>query len=228
MLPEQKTQRTRLSTIRRLLAIYSADDTDAYGTIQQVFTDEAKHALYGESGSAESSLRYFEEIVEKYGDCDDFEQYMALDMLSYLPGDILPKVDIASMAFGLEARSPFLDHELVDFVCRLPRDYKVDLKRRKKLLIDATADVLPEAIQRRGKRGFGVPISEWLRGDLAPMLHEMLDDQDWNLNGIFSMAALREMVDGHVSQSADYGNQLWVLLCYKLWVEEVHKAGVNG
>jgi asparagine synthase (glutamine-hydrolysing) len=228
MLPEQKAQRTRLSTIRRLLTIYSNNDTDAYGTIQQVFSDDAKQSLCGDAGSIQSSLHYFESIVSPYADCDDFEQYMALDMLSYLPGDILPKVDIASMAFSLEARSPFLDHELVDFVCQLPRDYKVDLKRRKKLLIDAAEDVLPPTIQQRGKRGFGVPISEWLRGDLQPMLRGMLHDSSWNVNGIFSMSVLRNMVDAHVSGAADYGNQLWVLLCYKLWVEEVHQAVADG
>lgn len=223
LLPADRDMRTRLGTLRRLLAIYARDGVEAYGVMHTVFSETAKQQLYDPETAEQSvqrTLAGFERILAECGIEDRMGRYMALDLQSYLPGDVLAKVDIATMAFGLEARSPFLDHDLVDFVTRLPRRYKAGLRYRKRLLIDAVADVLPEAIKRRGKRGFGVPVAEWLRGSLRPMLEEMAADTSWNLHGLLAMPRIGRMVREHVAGTHNHAVRLWALLCYRLWVEE--------
>lgn len=223
VLPQRRESRTRLSTIRRLLEIFSHTGVQAYGVIQQVFSDPLKTEIYGNlpESPLPAGLHFLEETMRRGTAADAVEAFMELDLLTYLPADILPKVDIASMSFALEARSPFLDHELVEFVSLLPRRYKVTMRKRKRLLLDAVADLLPPAIQRRGKLGFGVPISSWLRQDLRPMLEHLRGDH-WNVDGIFDSTAVNRLIDRHLSGAEDLGGPLWALLCFSIWVEEVH------
>ena len=92
------------------------------------------------------------------------------DVLTYLPCDILTKVDIASMAYSLECRCPFLDHEVAELAARMPIELKLSHSGGKRILIDTFHDLLPPAIQTRSKMGFGVPLDHWFRGELRPLL----------------------------------------------------------
>jgi asparagine synthase (glutamine-hydrolysing) len=146
---------------------------------------------------------------------------MAADYSSYLPGDLLVKVDIASMACSLEARSPLLDHELVEFVARLPVELKVSPFKSKILLRRAMQGILPDQILDRRKMGFGAPAGAWLRGPLRAMVEELARTSKAADAGLINGAGMRALVQDHVSRRADRTVLLWNLLMLELWMREV-------
>jgi asparagine synthase (glutamine-hydrolysing) len=158
--------------------------------------------------------------MNAYTECpsrDFVTRTMCADVLTYLPCDILNKVDIASMTYGLEARCPFLDHEVVDLAAALPLEWKMQRGRGKKILIETFADLLPPAIQRRSKMGFGVPLDHWFRGELAPLLKEVLLDRRSLDRGLFRPQAVEQLVNEHVSGRWDHSYRLWSLLVFEMW-----------
>jgi asparagine synthase (glutamine-hydrolysing) len=139
------------------------------------------------------------------------------DVLAYLPYDLLTKVDIASMAAGLECRSPYLDHELVAFALSLPLDWKLDARGGKRILKDWAADLLPHEIIHRPKMGFGVPVGEWFRNELRNLLTERLTAPDALCSRIFRRPWLNALLDEHLSGRATHEHRLWALLMLELW-----------
>jgi asparagine synthase (glutamine-hydrolysing) len=137
---------------------------------------------------------------------------------SYLPDDLLVKADRCTMANSLEARSPFLDRELVEYVASLPDDMKLRGRRTKVILREAFADLLPPAIQRRGKMGFGVPLGTWFRGDLRDYMRDLLLAPDARYRDMLSAPFVETLVSRHLSGEANYGHQLWSLLCFEQWL----------
>jgi len=132
-----------------------------------------------------------------------------LDLATYLPGDLLPKSDIASMAHSLELRSPLLDTRVVELGVSLP----ASLKRGKLALRRAFADDLPPAVAGRGKAGFGVPLARWFRGDLRELAADVLaTDRGW-----FERAAVERLLADHAAGRADNGHRLWTLVMLELW-----------
>src|SRR5262245_1395174 len=145
---------------------------------------------------------------------------MAVDVASYLPYDLLVKVDIASMANSLEARSPFLDHEAMEFAARLPVEIKFRGGRLKSLLKRAFADLLPPENVNRRKMGFGVPVGQWFRGPLRDLLRDALLSPRSLERGYFRESEVRRLVDEHLERRADHSFQLWNLLMLELWHRE--------
>ncbi len=137
---------------------------------------------------------------------------------SYLPDDLLVKADRCTMANSLEARSPFLDRELIEYVAALPDDLKLRGRRTKVILREAFADLLPPAIQRRGKMGFGVPLGTWFRGDLKDYMRDLLLAPDARYRDTLSAPFVERLVSRHLSGEANYGGQLWSLLCFEEWL----------
>jgi asparagine synthase (glutamine-hydrolysing) len=138
------------------------------------------------------------------------------DTMTYLPGDLLAKVDIATMAHSLEARSPLLDHHLVEFAARLPSRYKLD-GTGKVVLRRAVQDLLPEAILRRPKKGFGVPLGRWFRGELRGYLEDTLLSSRAQSRPFFDARAVAALVRAHGKHGRDHSAQLWALLVLELW-----------
>ncbi|WP_420264348.1 asparagine synthase (glutamine-hydrolyzing) [Candidatus Magnetominusculus dajiuhuensis] len=139
----------------------------------------------------------------------------------YLHDDILVKVDRASMMHSIEVRSPFLDKSLAEFVNRLPSRMKMNIFSRKYILKKAMKNILPTNIIGRKKKGFGIPLSKWFRGELRGLLQDtFLTKQKWS-NGIFRHEAVAGLVKDHINGKRDNGKQIWTLLVYKLW-EEAH------
>jgi asparagine synthase (glutamine-hydrolysing) len=139
-----------------------------------------------------------------------------LDVETYLPGDLLLKADLASMAHSLELRSPLLDHEVVELGLALPRSLKTQGRQGKVALRRAFAADLPADVASRGKTGFGVPLGRWFREDLRELAHEaMAADRGW-----FRPAEVRRLLDEHGSGRADHGHRLWCLLMLELWVRQ--------
>lgn len=135
----------------------------------------------------------------------------------FLLDDILVKVDRCSMMHSLEVRAPFLDRSVAEFVARLPAHYKLRGFKRKYLLKKACADVLPREILTRNKRGFQIPVAQWLRGELRPLVEELLGEDFLRQQGLFNTEAVRRLVDSHVSGQADLRKPLWTLLVLQLW-----------
>jgi asparagine synthase (glutamine-hydrolysing) len=183
------------------------------------FTEEAKAALYGGSPAAtfEPSSRLIEQVLSGAGPLDGVDAALRADTFFYLPNDLLVKMDIASMAFGLEARSPLLDHELLEFAACLPASMKVRGVRLKWLLKRLGGKVLPQPVTRRVKQGFAVPLEAWFRGPLGAFARDVLLSKPAAAGGLFDTRAIQRLLDDHASGRAQYGHHLWTLIVFALW-----------
>ena len=137
----------------------------------------------------------------------------------FMLDDILVKVDRCSMLHSLEVRAPFLDRDAAEFVARLPIRHKLHGFRRKYLLKKAFADVLPPEILHRNKRGFQIPVADWLRGRMRPLLEDLLGEEALRRRGLFNPQAVRRLMEAHFSGRADMRKPLWTLLVLHLWLE---------
>ncbi len=152
------------------------------------------------------------------------ERMMLADQMTYLPDDLLAKVDRASMAVSLEARVPLLDHRLVEFSWRLPRQYKVRDGRGKWILRQSAYRRVPRALLEREKVGFTVPIREWLRGPLRPWAEAMLTPEKLEATGLLAPAAVRAAWDRFQAGQGDDGLGLWALCQLQAWCERWQQA----
>ena len=158
---------------------------------------------------------------------DPVTRAMVSDLVTYLPGDLLVKVDLASMAHSLECRGPFLDHRVVELAVAMPVDHKIRFRkgRSKVVLKQAFSDLLPASIKTRPKMGFGVPIGRWFRNELKAELKEVLLDPTCLNRGIFRPAAINRLVDEHTRQEREHSHRLWALLMLELWFRQHMDSG---
>jgi len=146
------------------------------------------------------------------------------DVNNYLPDDLLVKMDVATMAYALEARSPFLDQKVMEFMARVPARLKLRGGESKHLLKSALRGIVPDAILDRPKQGFGVPLGSWLRGGLKEMLIDAVLSERALSRGYFKPAAVREMVNDQLSGGDRYQYPLWDLLLLERW----HQIYIDG
>jgi asparagine synthase (glutamine-hydrolysing) len=151
-----------------------------------------------------------------------------VDQQTYLPGDLLVKMDIATMAHGLEARSPLLDHELLELAAALPARFKVLGRRKKIALRAALRGLVPDALIDRPKQGFQVPMAEWLRTDLREMAREALLGGHACAQGVLRPQVVRGLLERHLAHEEDNSAILWSILVFELWHEQVVNAGPAG
>jgi asparagine synthase (glutamine-hydrolysing) len=150
---------------------------------------------------------------------DALSRSLALYQDTYLPEDILTKVDRASMACGLEVRAPFLDANLVDFIQALPPAFKFGRNQTKRLLKRAAAGRLPQSILTRPKKGFGIPVGSWLRGPLSPLMNQLLGNDCLKRQGLFRAEEVSRRIAEHQSGRRDHRKPLWTLLIFQLWYD---------
>ena len=150
---------------------------------------------------------------------NEIERMQFLDINFYMAEDILTKVDRAAMAVSLETRAPFLDPRVGQFAASIPVDYKLRGRKGKFILKHAVKDLLPREILSRPKKGFGIPIAEWLKGRLNPLLHDMLAPHKLNQQGIFNAERVQRLIREHESNAASHHKELWTLLVFQLWYD---------
>ncbi len=188
------------------------------------FRNATKEKLYTEEFlTAVRNADSMDIIAERFHEAEAdnlLDRLLYTDVNLYLPETLLVKIDIASMANSLEARSPFLDHRLMEFVARLPADWKLSGGTTKVILRELFRDKLPEGILRRGKMGFGVPLAQWFRTELKDMLYDLLLDRRSVERGYFREEFIREMIDEHISGRWNWQYQLYNLLMLELWHRE--------
>ncbi len=147
----------------------------------------------------------------------EIERMQFLDLNFYLAEDILTKVDRASMAVSLEVRAPFLDPRIAQFAAGLPLEYKLKGSQGKYILKKAMKDLLPKNILNRPKKGFGIPIAEWLKTRLNPLMHDLLDSNRLKNQGLFNPEFVQKLIKEHETNAASHYKQLWTLLVFQLW-----------
>lgn len=150
---------------------------------------------------------------------EDFNELLLTDMQLVLPGDMLTKVDLMSMANGLEVRVPFLDHNVVNFGFSLPVDFKIDASYRKKIVQDTFRDILPKELYQRPKKGFEVPLLKWLKTDLKDMVNnDLLADEFIEEQGIFKVSEIQKLKQKLFSGNPeDIHARIWSLLVFQNW-----------
>jgi asparagine synthase (glutamine-hydrolysing) len=188
------------------------------------FTEAEKHALYTDemraSLQATPSNAILEESFRQALAKSRLDRTMSTDTQNYLPGALLPKVDRMTMAHSLEARSPFLDHEVMELAARLPESLKVRGRQTKRILRELFAELLPPAITRRGKMGFSVPLGLWFRGPLATPLREILLAKDARIFQYLRRTGIEELFAQNAAGRADHGKRLWALLNLEVWLQK--------
>ena len=230
-IPVSVKAKTRLRRVRRMLEGIGQPVATRYLGWVTMFDEASRGALYSDDfldhladagaanpeGADPSSVlaRAFRAAPKR----DAVTQATIADILTYLPGDLLVKVDIASMAHSLECRGPFLDHRVVELALAMPIRRKLRLRggRSKVILKRAFADLLPPAIRARPKMGFGVPLDRWFRGELKDELRSVLLDPVALGRGLFRPEAVEHMIDEHISSKRDHAYRLWALLMLELW-----------
>jgi asparagine synthase (glutamine-hydrolysing) len=199
--PARRQPRSTLFRLRRFLEVAAAPADERYGRLVEVFPLELRRRLWTDEALAHATSSYL----------PDAGDLRLVDVESYLPGDLLPKADLASMAVSLELRSPFLDHRVVELGLALPHE----LSSGKAALRRAFAADLPPEIAGRGKAGFGVPLDRWFRGELRPLAEDLLlGGAD---RGLFRRGELERLLREHAERRADHGHRLWCLCMLELW-----------
>jgi asparagine synthase (glutamine-hydrolysing) len=148
---------------------------------------------------------------------DFLNRRMYLDIRTWLPDQMLTKVDRATMAHGLEARLPFLDHRLVEFAMGLPGEAKFTIGRLKRFLKEAFRELLPASIRHRRKHGFEVPLDEWLRGPLRDLARDALAPPRLAAHGLFEPMEVGRLLDEHEARSRNWSREIYGLLVFQMW-----------
>ena len=222
-LPGFEDRPRMLRRAKRFITAASMPAVERYLKWVSAFDEEATRNLYSESFEHETARYRTASILEpwfaKANGAGIIDAALLTDTMTYLPNDLLVKMDIASMAVSLEARSPFLDHHLMEYAASLPESLKLRGMTTKYLLKRVLKQLVPQENLTRSKMGFGVPIGYWFRGAMKQFLRETLLSEKALLRGLFKPEAVRRLVDRHVDAKADHSHRLWSLLMLELWFE---------
>ncbi|HEU0217891.1 MAG TPA: asparagine synthase (glutamine-hydrolyzing) [Stellaceae bacterium] len=208
----------KLQRIRDVLEASAGRAEQRYGGTIVFFADRDKAAGYGEAMRSHLDHSALDLLAPYFAAANGLVAGANwADLHTYLPDDLMVKVDVASMAHGLETRSPLLDHVLLEWVAGIPADVKLAGGRTKALFKRAMEPYLPREVIYRKKMGFGVPIDEWLRAELKPLAYDTLLSPSARERGLFRSDYVRGLLDEHCSGTRDHHYRLWALLMLELW-----------
>jgi len=190
------------------------------------FSVDEQQRLLTEDVRSQTSDDIYKDAREMLQHCDandNVERMQFLDINFYMAEDILTKVDRAAMAVSLETRAPFLDPRVGQFAASLPLNYKLHGSQGKYILKKAVEPLLPANILQRKKKGFGIPIAEWLKGRLNPLMHDLLAENRLKDQGLFEPHFVTQLIREHETGVASNHKQLWTLLVFQLWYDQFLK-----
>jgi asparagine synthase (glutamine-hydrolysing) len=193
-----------------------------------------RHTLWMGSFSPEDKASLFNpEVYERLSSHDSFSPVrdylikakanhplhaiLYLDAKLYLQDDLLVKVDRASMANSLEVRVPFLDHTFVDFITHLPPEFKLRGLKTKYLMKKTAGPLLPKNIIHRPKKGFGIPVAKWIKGELRELFEDTFNSESIRREGLFNPVFISQMLYDHINGRVDYRKPLWTLFMFQKW-----------
>ncbi len=215
-------ERSRLRRVARFAEILPHPPAVQYFMLRRLFSPEDLPRLLADDFSAglsaEAPGEWFCGLYEQGEFADEVGYGQSHDMLTYLPDDLLVKADLASMASSLELRAPMLDHRLVSLGLSLPISAKLCGRQGKAIVREAFGGDLPAEVLRGRKRGFGVPLRRWLRGELYETLRETLMDPWLHRLGMFRPEALAGLLSDHFAGKGDHSHRLWALLVLGRWL----------
>ena len=221
LLPTSELKRSRVRDAKRFFRAADLPRGQRYTRWMSTFDSETKSEIYTEEFRRETRSRdasvILDEWFAKANGSGVLDAAMMTDQMTYLPNDLLVKVDIASMANSLEARSPFLDHKVIEFAASLPESLKMQRFETKSLLKKVAARLVPREVIYRRKMGFGVPIGKWFRGEMRDFVRDSLTSPTALGRGIVRRESVERYVNEHINGERDHSSQLWTLLMLELW-----------
>lgn len=222
--PRSADRRSAATRAARFLAGVSRSRPAQYRAWLTVFSEDLKRELYVRQPAPYPDP--LAAILDEVQHLDGVDAMLAADVAWYLPTDLLVKMDIATMANSLEARSPFLDRDLAQFVATLPSEFKLRGRQSKYILKRALDGLVPDENMYRRKQGFAVPIGAWFRGELRDYLADHVLSPRFAARGLFKPDTVQRIFHDHQQGRADYAHHLWVLLNLDLWFREYmeHRA----
>ena len=187
--------------------------------------DEAKRALLRGPGMASADTaaltKLVGEVAQRGAGLSAAERAMFLDLHVWLPDDILTKVDRMSMAVSLEARTPFLDHRLVEYVAKLPHHARIRGNKTKIVLRDCLADLLPASVLQKPKEGFSIPMKNWLRNELRAEAEEIFDARRLKRHGFLDADGVRRLWTDHLAGRTNHAHVLFAIIMFEHWYDAV-------
>jgi len=212
---------------RNFLHNVSLHPIDRYLDSISIFTQLNKPLLYtdgfrDELGNGHANTNPFRVYAGKVSSGEALDELLYIDSKTYLPGDILTKVDRMSMAVSLEARVPLLDHKLIEFVSSIPAGLKLNGLETKHIFKRAVRDFVPPEILDRPKQGFGVPVQEWINQQLRERIHETLTERRTIDRGYLSGDYVQLLLGEHERGRRDHSTQLWALFMLEMWHRSIY------
>lgn len=163
---------------------------------------------------------FFSSVPQPKADIGLLDSMLAIDYKTYMPDDILVKVDRAGMSISLEGREPLLDHRIIEFVAQLPENLKINNGDRKYLLKNIVHEYVPKSIMDRPKMGFGVPVFNWLRNDLKSFTEEFMNEKAFALHGLFNQSGVNHIMNQFYKGDRNYNSLFWYLLMFQMWYKK--------
>ncbi len=197
----------------------------------EFFSGRDKYNLYNHNTREalnNSISNKIDELLEGAADIKEpIDAMVNIDFKHYLSDDLLVKMDIASMANSIEARSPFLDHKLLEFSMNIPCSFKIKNGVRKYILKRALSDILPDEILNRNKMGFSIPLIYWFRNELKGFAYQTILDNSEGIKQFFNLNYVKQLLDEHVSGRKNHAQRIWALIVFEMWYRRFMKGNIR-
>ena len=217
LLPTPRDNRSRLANLVRSLKSMGLPPVAAYGSFQQIASKSLRDRLLA-TPTPHDYLEDWDKLAQTIPVAHPVQRYNALDLMVYLPDDGFRKTNLAAEGTGVSYLCPILDMDVVRFALSLPLEYRFNVKENKRLLREIGKDSLDPRILNQPKRGFGTPVADWFRNELAPLAQKLADEvSDWDIHKLLNPQAVQRVVMEHLQGKVSHGPLLWTLYCLKLW-----------
>jgi len=214
---------------RKMNKVVQASKLDLFALRLEAMKLGIKNDILINNFNSEKLFDFAEKYYREYNErVDELSQTLYMDLKVVLEGDMLVKVDRAAMLNSLETRTPMLEKNVIEIAARIPSKYKIQGKNLKVILKDTFSDLIPSDIINAPKRGFGVPIGDWLRDELKEELISLLNKEFLEVQGLFDSDSVKSMMEDHFNMKTNNGNQLWTLFVFQKWYKSIFKKVNSG